>query len=392
MSGLIVGLHLLKRGWQVDVFERVPVELSGRGAGVVTHDELFQALAPLGIKTGTDLGVVVPGRVVFAQDGSVLGTRDLPQVLTSWGKLYEVLMARFPLANYHRGANFDRLEQTPEQVTAHFSDGKSVTGDVLIAADGIGSRVRAQVAPDCRAEYAGYIAWRGLVSESDLSSRARKEMFPYFAFSLPESEQMLGYPVAGEDNDMSVGKRRYNFVWYRPADADSKLPWLLTDTNGDMNGVSIAPNMIRDEVISDMREASQRLLSPQFAELVAKTKQPFIQSINDLKSRSMAYGRVALLGDAAFVARPHCGAGVTKAGIDAVCLAENLDNEDVVAGLKAFSDTRQPQGEKVVQHARNLGAYMQAQLSTPEEQIEAEKYRTPAAVMQETATSDFLRL
>ena len=51
-------------------------------------------------------------------------------------------------------------------------------------------------------------------------------------FCLPPGEQFLGYPVAGPDNDLRPGRRRYNVVWYRPADEATELPWLLTDESG----------------------------------------------------------------------------------------------------------------------------------------------------------------
>ncbi|XWN33394.1 MAG: FAD binding domain-containing protein [Devosia sp.] len=391
MGGLFAGLHLLKDGWEVDIFERVPVPLSGRGAGIVTHEELLTAMGGVGIDTGRDLGVDVEGRVTFARDGSVIERSDLPQLLTSWGRLYAVLQEAFPDAHYHRGRDYIACEQEEGRVLARFSDGSEVAGDLLIGADGFRSTVRGAYDPDCQPHYAGYVAWRGLVIEHELSERVREEMFPYFAFCLPPSEQILGYPVAGENNDMSPGNRRYNFVWYRPAEPDQALPALLTDIDGACNGVSIAPDRIRPAVIEDMRTASEALLSPQFAELVAKTRSPFLQPIYDLGISSMAFGHVAILGDAAFVARPHVGMGVTKAAGDAVSLARHLRDQpdDVGGALKAFDAERHPVGATVVQRARSLGAYMQAQLD-PAEQALAEKHRTPTAVMAETATSDFL--
>lgn len=391
MGGLFAGLHLLKAGWDVQIYERVAVPLSGRGAGIVTHPELLSALTEVGIKIDQNLGVEVPGRVAFGRDGESLGFNKLPQLLTSWSRLYDILHAHFPEDRYHRGAVFTRCETDDDGVTAHFEDRPPVKGDVLIGADGFRSAVRAQFDPAAQPLYAGYVAWRGLVVEKELSDRAREEMFPYFAFCLAPSEQILGYPVAGEDNNMAVGERRYNFVWYRPADASEKLPWLLTDREGACNGVSIAPNLIRDEVADDMRTAAERLLSPQFAELVAKTEQPFIQPIYDLTISRMNFGRVAIMGDAAFVARPHVGMGVTKAAADAVRLAAHLaQTENVEAALSNWHDERFPIGTRVVDRARHLGAYMQAQLKTPEEQRLAEKHRSPSAVMSETASDAFL--
>lgn len=392
MGGLFAGLHLLRRGWEVAIHERVPVPLSGRGAGIVTHAELFQALHSAGLVAGDEIGVPTPGRVVLAKDGSTVARRDLPQILTSWGRMYELLGEAFPEEMYRRGQNFIRYEEDGEGITAYFENSYPVRCDLLIGADGFRSAVRAQFDPDAQPLYAGYVAWRGMVDESAFSDRARAEMFPYFAFCLPEGEQMLGYPVAGEGNDVQAGNRRYNFVWYRPADVQTELPRLLTDRNGVVNDVSIAPNMIRDEVIAEVRDAAQRLLSPQFAELVAKTAQPFLQPIYDLTVDRMARGRVALVGDAAFVGRPHCGMGVTKAAQDAAVLAEVLDQTaDIPAALDRFDALRCAVNTQVVNHARALGAYMQAQILSAEERQNAERHRTADAVMRETATSDFLR-
>ena len=83
MGGLFAGLHLLKAGWDVALYERVPVPLSGRGAGIVTHDALLAAMRAVGVDVETDLGVDVPGRVTFDRDGNRLAHCDLPQLLTS---------------------------------------------------------------------------------------------------------------------------------------------------------------------------------------------------------------------------------------------------------------------------------------------------------------------
>src|SRR5467141_3947757 len=51
MAGLFAALLLRRAGWQVDVYERIGAELAGRGAGIVTHRELFDVLAKAGIDT-----------------------------------------------------------------------------------------------------------------------------------------------------------------------------------------------------------------------------------------------------------------------------------------------------------------------------------------------------
>ena len=141
-----------------------------------------------------------------------------------------------------------------------------------------------------------------------------------------------------------------------------------------------------------MRHDAERLLAPQFAEVVRRTKQPFLQAIVDLEASRMALGqhrRVAILGDAAFVARPHVGMGVTKAAGDAAALTQAIEEDpsDLPAALDAFEQQRLPYGRAVIRRARELGAYMQSQLLTDRDRELAELHRSPEAVMAETAVS-----
>lgn len=266
------------------------------------------------------------------------------------------------------------------------ADGTVLHADLVIAADGFKSSIREQFLPDVKLQYAGYVAWRGLVDEAALSRETREALFEKFAFCLPPREQILGYPVAGQGNSTTPGERRYNFVWYRATSEDIQLPNLLTDQSGKRWVGGIPPTLIRQDILADMEEAALTLLAPQFGEVVTKAKQPLFQPIFDLEVPQMAFGRIALLGDAAFVARPHCGMGVTKAASDAMALVKALQaRKDVREALADYSRERTQVGAAVVQHARHLGAYMQAQLKNEVDREMAERYRTPDAVMRETA-------
>lgn len=386
LGGLFAANLLVRNGWRVDVFERVPEELAGRGAGIVTHPELFEALAAAGIDFDDSIGVKVQSRVTFAQNGAVLSARDLPQTLTAWGKMYHVLRAALPDVHYHAGGTVAAVQDGPEKALVTLADGTVLHADLVIAADGFKSSIREQFLPDVKLQYAGYVAWRGLVDEAALSRETREALFEKFAFCLPPREQILGYPVAGQGNSTTPGERRYNFVWYRATSEDIQLPNLLTDQSGKRWVGGIAPTLIRQDILADMEEAALTLLAPQFGEVVTKAKQPLFQPIFDLEVPQMAFGRIALLGDAAFVARPHCGMGVTKAASDAMALVKALQaRTDVREALADYSRERTQVGAAVVQHARHLGAYMQAQLKNEVDREMAERYRTPDAVMRETA-------
>ena len=390
LGGLFAALTLQQRGWDVQVFERSGQKLSGRGAGIVTHPELWNILEAVGLQGERDLGVAVTDRITLAPDGELLGLRHCPQVLTSWDRVFSLLRGIWPEQRYHLGRDLRQVTQDDTGVVAHFADGSTERGDLLVACDGFRSVVRQQYLGDAQPLYAGYIGWRGLVQESDIPAFAHEMLFGRFGFCLPEREQLIGYPVAGANDDLRPGHRRYNFVWYRPVHEADELPRFLTDINGHTHSLSIPPPLIRPEIIAEMRADAVHRLAPEFASIIRATKQPFLQPIYDLETPQMAFGRVALVGDAAFVIRPHVGAGVTKAAEDAAVLAASLEeNADVAVALRSFEALRLVAGRRIVQRARHLGAYMQAVLKSDEEREAAERHHTPEAVMAETALLNF---
>jgi 2-polyprenyl-6-methoxyphenol hydroxylase-like FAD-dependent oxidoreductase len=275
-------------------------------------------------------------------------------------------------------------------VQAHFSNGETVEADLLVGADGIRSTVRQRCLPDVVPRYVGYTAWRALIAERAFPPDVHRELFDFMTFGLPRGEQFLGYPVAGPDNDLRLGHRRYNVVWYRPADEATKLQWLLTDDQGFTHAISIPPPLIRQQAIAEMHADAERLVAPQFRQVVRLIQEPILQPIYDLESPRMAFGRVAVVGDAAFVARPHVAAGVSKAADDAAALADALQKEpDVETALKRFEAARLAQNHRIIERARHLGAYLQA-TRTEAEQARAGRHSTDQAVITETAVLDFL--
>src|SRR3954451_12419910 len=281
MSGLLAALALRQHGWQVDVYERVAEPLAGRGAGIVAQPELKVILRKLGLEADRDLGIEVTTRVMFARDGRVTHRVPIAQTMTAWDRVFHLLKAALPEANYHRPTELRRVEQGGQGVVAHFADGSAAEADVLIGADGIRSTVRQQYLADVAPRYAGYTAWRGLIAESAFPPALHAALFNDFAFCLPDNEQMLGYPVAGPDNDLRAGHRRYNFVWYRPASEERELPRLLTDDSGRTHTLSIPPPLIARAIIAGMLDAAARVLAPQFNEMVGLFEMPFLQPIYD---------------------------------------------------------------------------------------------------------------
>jgi 2-polyprenyl-6-methoxyphenol hydroxylase-like FAD-dependent oxidoreductase len=255
----------------------------------------------------------------------------------------------------------DAIEQKSDGVVAVLGDGSRVAGDLLIGADGLRSTVRHVLRPDLRAVYAGYVGWRVLVDESDIPAALRASIFDRYTFCLPNDGLVVAFPVPGRNDGTQPGRRSYNIVWYRPTD-QATLADLSTDASGRHHAAGIPPPLIRPELVAQMKAQAADQLAPVLAEIIALSAQAFFQPIYELASPQLVFGRVALLGDAAFVARPHGGAGVTKAALDAACLADALANTggDIEASLARYDHKQRRLGDWFVGRSRQLGAYVTA--------------------------------
>jgi len=151
--------------------------------------------------------------------------------------------------------------------------------------------------------YAGYVAWRGIVDERDIPPAIHAEIFERYTFCLPEGEMMQSYPVPARRRHAARTSRLQLRV-VPPDDEHVLLPQLCTDAAGRRHGArSRRPDP--PEFIAELKAAARATLAPQIAAIVERTAEPFFHAICDLESPRLVHGRVALLGDAAFVARPH---------------------------------------------------------------------------------------
>ena len=364
LGGLFAANVLHRDGHDVTVLEKVRGSMDGRGAGIVSHDALEAALRRAGVQADASLGVSVPGRVMLRSDGLADALLDMPQVLTSWSRLYHLLREAFPAERYRQGTAVTQVVDGAEGVAVEAvcnGENQRWQGDLLVASDGIRSAVRQGLFPLVQPRYAGYVAWRGVCEESVLSQLTLSTLFPRFGFCMAGAEQIIGYPVAGPGNVLDPGRRAYNFVWYRPVPAGEALTALMTDADGTHHPQGVPPNRVSWRHIARARQDAQRLLAPQFAEVIEKTAHPFFQPIYDVQSDRLCASRVALMGDAAFVARPHIGMGVTKAAEDAVALADALQwQRSMPEALRHYEGLRLPAGRQAVGRARWLGSSLEA--------------------------------
>ncbi len=390
MAGLTVGLLLRHQGWDVHIFERSGEELASRGAGITPHQELFDAFRQAGADIENAMGVEAHGRILFAQDGAIAAQIEAPQLFTSWGLLYRFLRKKFPDDRYHNGAIVTSVAAKDQAAVVSFDDGSHETFDWVIGADGLRSVVRESVAPELKLSYTGYVAWRGLVPESLIPAAVRQQLECRMAFYLPPGEHMLGYTVAGPNDNCKPGARSYNWVWYRPTPAGHARTEMFTDVDGNYQPDGIAPQQIRARVTAAMREDAKRLLPPQFQTVIDKTEQPFIQPIVELACERLLFKRVALIGDAAFTARPHIGFGVSKAAADAATLAHAFEKpaEDLVAALIEWEHERLRVGSALLKRSADLGCYLSGAPQTEHDAARYEAFRQPDVLMRGIAAID----
>jgi 2-polyprenyl-6-methoxyphenol hydroxylase-like FAD-dependent oxidoreductase len=353
--GGMFAAHLLRAaGWRVDVFERSAEDLAGRGAGLGSHEALVAILKRIGIDFSAPLGVAIPRYVWLDRQGGVVADVPRPRMMTAWSRLYRPLKDLLPGELYHPSKSLVRVEQDDRNVTAIFADGTRETADLLIGADGSRSAVRTQLAPQAKPEYAGYIAWRALWPEAEATEAQRELLYSRNAFCIPDGQLWVSYPVPARDGDVTPGKRDYNIVWYRPA-VEATLRLMNTDEHGREHE-QIPPPLIRDDVIEAVKQAAGEEIAPSLADIFIASR-PYFQPIYDLAAPELVFGRSVIMGDAAFVARPHVGAGVTKAALDAACLANALRAHDTIeAALVHYGRTRKAAGDWIISRAREFGA------------------------------------
>ena len=366
IGGLTTALLLRDLGFRVDVFERTPTVLDGRGAGIVLQPDTVRWLTERrgdvsveAVSTGSSkLRYIGAGNEVVHEEPA--GWR-----FTSWTTLYRFLLQDFGLEHYHLGEFAAGLDQDADGVDLRFVSGRTERADLVVFADGISSTGRRRLLPEVAPVYSGYVGWRGTVPETEVSAQTHALLDDALSYSVGPHSHICMYPIPGLGGELERGQRLLNYVWYRNVAAGRGLDEMLTDKRGFPCPVSVHPGQVQDRYVAELKEAALSDLSPAAAELVRRTAEPYIQPVLDIAVDRMAIGRVALVGDAAFAARPHAAAGTAKAAADGWALADTLraNAGNVEVALKEWEPGQLRLGRALLDRVAAMGARSQ-QLGT----------------------------
>lgn len=334
IGGLTAALALLRRGFDVDVYEQAP-QLLEFGAGIQIAANGSRLLIHLGLEdemrrvakeaAGKEVRIWNTGQTFKLFDLGEDSVRRFgaPYWFVHRGDLNAVLrdavLALKPNA-IHTGARCLGFSQAGGRVTLEIEGGRKAEGDVLIAADGVHSRMRQQMFDSAQSEFMGIIAWRGLIPMKSLSPELQR---PVGTNWVGPRGHVITYPVrAGE---------LLNFVGFGERD--------------DWRGESWNEKGSKAECAADFPGWNDYV-----HEMIAKTDQPYKWAlIGRAPLQTWTKGHVALLGDACHPTLPFLAQGAIMAIEDGVVLARCLDAyDDIGAALAAYQNARVDRATKIV--------------------------------------------
>jgi 2-polyprenyl-6-methoxyphenol hydroxylase-like FAD-dependent oxidoreductase len=322
IGGLTAAVALRRQGWDVTVFERA-ASLEPVGAGLGLGPNALHALDAIG------LGAEVRGFSAIEGDGGIrrpdgrwLARTELsaiterfgdPQLMTLRADLVQLLAGRLPDGTVRTGVTVTRVDPGDQvkraRVTTSAGD---LDADLVVAADGIRSPVRAALFPAHPGpRYSGCTTWRFVAPRPDRSPSpaetwGRGTLFGTFALA---DGRVYCYAAAFEpagtryDDEAAELKRRFG-GWHDP------IPGLIG---------SVSPEQVLHDDVYWMADPLP----------------------------AYHHGRVALLGDAAHAMTPHLGQGACQAIEDAIVLA-SVAAPGTTPDLAAYTAARLPRTQKVV--------------------------------------------
>ena len=213
---------------------------------------------------------------------------------------------------------------------------------------GYRSAGRAMLFPEATLNYRGYVLWRGVLDEAQLSDNTPLEtIIPRLSYKGMPGHLVIYY-VPGHDGSVKPGERLVNWAAYVPVPAD-ELPPFLIDRNGKQHDSSMPPGLMRLEEEDRLKALLGDHLPTYYGDIISASENTFAQPIYNVKVPAYFKDRMCLFGDAGSVAQPFTGSGVFKGVSNALDLAEALKTHDSVeAALSDWSDKETATAQRLV--------------------------------------------
>lgn len=338
IGGLCSAVSLQRLGRAVEVFDASP-HFQPVGAGIGIGSNAMQALSEIGVgETVFANGYILKsmvfqnayGKKLNSVDFTALGNNLNQQNITIHrAELHRTFLDSLLPETIRYGKKCVTVHQTSTGVTARFEDGTSASGDLLIAADGIHSKIRQQLIPNSAPRYAGYTCWRGITQNN-----GRVEEFV--------SREM--WSVNGRFGLAPMkGGNIYWFACINTTARNTRYQQLSADAVANLFGhfPAVVPDLIKST-------PEENLLH---------------HDILDIRPlRRFVFNRIVLLGDAAHATTPNMGQGAGQAIEDAIVLANSLKRfPQLEEALSYYEQKRVARTGKVIRLSRQIGAAAQIQ-------------------------------
>jgi len=325
IGGLTAAIALRQAGFGVEVFERA-AELKEIGAGIALSANAIRVLKHLGLMQQViDRGAVIEAAASYNSRGDTISRlptnlTDVPSVCLHRADLQLALFSALPPDCIHFGDQFVNFENTGAGMMAHFASGRAASGDALIGADGLRSRVRAQLIGDGEPVYRGYQCWRGVCH-------------------LPATELLTEtFGLGVRVGLVPIGPR--GTAWWCTAN-EAEL------ANDEPDGAK--PKLLR--WVGNWHQPIPDVIGRTDATAIIKT------AMYDRRPVKMwSKGCCTLLGDAAHPTTPNMGQGGCTAIEDAVVLARCLSHySDPAIAFRVYERLRYPRTARITNISRYYG-------------------------------------
>jgi 2-polyprenyl-6-methoxyphenol hydroxylase-like FAD-dependent oxidoreductase len=246
--------------------------------------------------------------------------------------------------------SFEGFDRTPAgRIRAHFSDGRSAVGDLLVGADGVGSLTRQLIAPGAVIDE---IRW-ALFGRTLLSSPALSWMPEFF---IRRAQRILGPDGIGMS--ISPFRQAESFAGAREAlpavsltDTTDYVMWTLGGRPGHPVLAGLCPHQASSEALHQIASRATAHWHPAVRRLIAEAEIPDTIPVRVRAARPVRLcptPGVTLLGDAIHVMPPARGLGANIALRDAALLARLL--ADAVAGRTSLGHAQQRYESEMLQY------------------------------------------